>query len=331
MKHRFLLLAFLLGTATISVSSQTQNPSDCYKCMQKAAKDGDVLSTLTYSLQYIRLDPGSTSGYFYYGNANMNRELYWNALSGFTKILDMVPDYKQVYYNRSIAFGAVGFDALQLQDLNTALDLDPDYAWAYVSRAAYYLKNGEIDAFWTDTKKAISLEPNSPYIYMNIAELHRGEMRYDSAYHYLNKVISLDPDFAEAYLNRASVAEKLAMPEAQVKADANKALSVFEKRLNLNPGNISTLYNKATALSLAGKKTESDHIFNSMFAPLDEQIKLYPEAYLLVYQKGTMLKEVGRVEEALKEMWKAEKMNPKCPYMGWSITEWQIPIGFENR
>lgn len=329
MINRFLFLALLLGVVTTSVSSQTQDPSDCYNHMRKAASNGDVLSALTYSLQYIRLDPESTTGYFYYGNANMDRGLYWNAISGFTKILEMDPDYKQIYYNRSIAFGAAGFDALQLQDLNMALQLDPDYAWAYVSRAAYYLKNGEIDNFRSDSEKVISLEPDNPYVYMNIAELHRGEMRYDSAYYYLNKVISLDPNFAEAYLNRASVAENLKMSESQIKADANKALSIFEKRLKLNPENISTLYNKATALSLAGKKAESDQIFNCLFAPLDEQIRLYPEAYLLVYQKGAILKEVGRVDEALDEMRRATKMNPKCPYMNWSIKEWQIPIGVQ--
>lgn len=318
MKQYFLVI-IVLFVFTINTYGQTRDRYVCFEKLKTATKNKDRPSQLVYSLQYINIEPQSTSGYHYYGVANAHQELYWNAIDSYSKLLKLNPDADYTLFNRALSYGAVGYDSLAVADLNKILENDPGNASAYISRSANYLKSGDFDNFFKDSRKVISLNDYQTYAFINISEVYRGRQQFDSAYFYLSKAIELDPDFAEAYNNRASVAFDLEHPFEQIKKDAEKALNIFKDRLKKDPYNSSTRYQIAEAYMTLKEKEKAREIIAEMIPHLNKQIELYPDAYLLYYKRGMANKILEREADAMTDMRKAMQINPECPFMQWSL------------
>jgi len=79
------------------------------------------------------------------------------AISDYTKAIEIKPDYAEAYYNRGLAYGRQGNHPQAISEYTKAIEIKPDYAEAYKSRWASYFMIKEYDKAWTDVHKAEEL------------------------------------------------------------------------------------------------------------------------------------------------------------------------------
>jgi len=109
------------------------------------------------------------------------------------------------HYSRGAAFADEGRFDEAISEFSKAIELDPDYALAYSSRCATYYRKGQYDQAIADCTEAILLDPNLAVAYYNRGLAYHERKEYDQAISDYTEAIQLDPDYAKAYNNRAWV------------------------------------------------------------------------------------------------------------------------------
>lgn len=163
------------------------------------------------------------------GNENMRNRNYSQAIQDYTKLIELRPDFADVYRNRGLAYQNQRNFSLSLNDLNKFIELKSDVSFAYETRGwtKYYLKDfmGAI----ADFNKQIELDPNSPDAYYN-----RGSVKSELNDEYgvisdYSKAIELKPDFSMAWNNRGW--SKFGLKKY------SEALQDLNKSIELDPSN----------------------------------------------------------------------------------------------
>src|SRR5262249_19236364 len=84
--------------------------------------------------QTLALDPRGFWPNFYQGMCAYRREQYLEALTAFSVCIGMAPDSASCFYNRALAYTALGCPEQALKDYDYALHLDPKLAPAALNR-----------------------------------------------------------------------------------------------------------------------------------------------------------------------------------------------------
>jgi tetratricopeptide (TPR) repeat protein len=161
------------------------------------------------------------------GEATLIRGEPAQAVTHFTRAIELQPGYAKAYGNRGLAYFEQGnFDAA-IADFDEAIRLDPQLSGAYVNRAAWYIQRGRPDQAINDLTEAIRLEPDLVQAYVNRSFAFNAKGEYNRAIADCNEAIRLDPRVAEAYLNRARAYEK--------KGDRIRAEADHEEAMRISP------------------------------------------------------------------------------------------------
>ncbi|HID30317.1 MAG TPA: tetratricopeptide repeat protein [Desulfobacterales bacterium] len=124
-----------------------------------------------------------------YADVNSTTPKEWQALvDDFTKRIEMEPDDASIYYNRAIAYAALGKLKEAVEDGTKAIQLNPTYADAYINRGIDYIALDNCDLAVANFNKAIQLNPKDASAYYA-----RG-----FAYLKLGRVKEADKDFAKS-------------------------------------------------------------------------------------------------------------------------------------
>jgi len=91
------------------------------------------------------------------GNAYSDKGQYDQAISDYTKALEINPRYARPYYNRGSAYARKGQYDQAISDYTKALEINPRYARAYYNRGSAYARKGQYDKAWEDVHKAQDL------------------------------------------------------------------------------------------------------------------------------------------------------------------------------
>ena len=89
--------------------------------------------------------------YFNRGNAKSDLEDYDGAISDYTKVIELIPDYADAYYNRGFAKASLDDNIGAISDFTKVIELNPDDADAYYNRG---LANGVLIDFSEACKDA---------------------------------------------------------------------------------------------------------------------------------------------------------------------------------
>ena len=84
-------------------------------------------------------------------------EPYDQAISEYTKAIELNPNSAEAYYHRGFTYGEKGQYDQAISDYNKTLEINPRYAEAYYNRGVAYCFKREYEKSWEDVKKAQSL------------------------------------------------------------------------------------------------------------------------------------------------------------------------------
>ncbi len=199
-----------------------------------------ILPIVLFSLFSCVKDPAF---YFNRGNNYFKRGQYDEAISDYTKALEIDPKFTEAYHNRGTAYGKKGRYDEAISDFTKALEINPRFAEAYRSRGSAYDDKGQYDEAISDYNKALEMNPGDGLAYYNrgIAYAHKGQ--YDEAISDYIKVLEIDPKDAWTYNNRGIAYEK--------KGEYDQAISDYNKALEIDPVCMEVYNNLAWVLATA--------------------------------------------------------------------------------
>jgi tetratricopeptide (TPR) repeat protein len=152
---------------------------------------------------------------------------YGDAITDFTKAIELNPNDITAYNGRSFAYSRTGQHDKAIADAERAIDLGPEKALAYQSRAVAYEGKKEYDKAIADWGKAIELSP-AEYNILSRARLYRNSGQYYKAIGDYTRLIKLNPNKPAGYWFRAPAFYELGLFTDAVK-DYSILIEIHEK------------------------------------------------------------------------------------------------------
>jgi tetratricopeptide (TPR) repeat protein len=154
-----------------------------------------VSSTDTNSIQYYNITN--------LGISKCNNGDYKNAISDFSKAIELKPTLYKAYLNRSMAYSKINKYPEAMKDVNKAIQLDSTKYESVYNRAVLYKDQQLYEPALMDFRKTIVLNPNFAYAYAYLAECDMRMGNSGRGIVNLNKAIMLDSNNAEFYYTRS--------------------------------------------------------------------------------------------------------------------------------
>jgi len=167
----------------------------------------------------------SASDWFEQGvNAHRQGRLQ-DAVTSFTKGIELRPNYAWAYFNRGIVEYKLKDYRGAIKDYDKAIGLQPRYVAAYYARGVAKCELHDHQGGIDDYGKAIRLRPNFARAYYSRASARRYVQDYRGAINDYDKVVELQPDYGLAYWGRGLARQEAGMLEAGCQ-DLRKAKSL---------------------------------------------------------------------------------------------------------
>ncbi|WP_347159188.1 tetratricopeptide repeat protein [Pontibacter chitinilyticus] len=232
-----------------------------------------------------KINPTDTTSVLYAAYASTANQDYPAAIKYYDKLIDMGHKTEDVYKAKIQLQQQIEAPEQEIMaTLANALQEHPNSVYLMQEELKYYLKNDRGDEAMAKLKKAIDADPNNASLYAVLGNLQERKGTLDEATESYKKAIALDPNNFDAYYNlgvleynRASEinnkAAKMDYATYQKKgkaleADAKKhfaeALPYFEKALEIQPDDQSTMQNLVRVYTRVGRKADADRISKKM-------------------------------------------------------------------
>lgn len=316
-----------MSTSFLSYS-QDQDIDHYYGIIRAVDKDKNPYLVIENSRKIIEIDPTSKNAYYYNGDANYKLGIYWNAVSAYDKYIQLahtnevnVNNESGAYVNRGNAYSAMGYDNLAISDYKKAIDLSSEHwAIAHANMADTYFSNGDMPHFLENVQLAIEANPDQPSSYRLLAGYYWCEkQRFDSALYYSNEAIEIDNSNAKMYFLRGLMKKQLDYPRNEVKDDFIKAVELYSKRIKTNNQDYNALAGRAEAYYALGKKNKAREDYLQTLPFLNKLVILYPKSYRIFYSRGCIYNSLGENKKGAADFEKTLKINPKCPFVRWTL------------
>jgi tetratricopeptide (TPR) repeat protein len=202
----------------------------------------DTLSQLRQSVSALIAQASTREGEIAQPDEWLEKGEYDKAISGYTEVIRVDPQFIAAYLNRGLAWNEKGNSDKSIADFTEAIRLYPQDASAYVLRARTVLARGEFDMAIDDSTEAVRLNPRNAgaFVCRGVAWASKGE--HQKAIADCSSAISIDPKLPEAYYNRGLARKAV--------GDETEAADDFQMAAELNP-------------AYAQKTTEKDDLGHS--------------------------------------------------------------------
>ncbi len=252
---------------------------------------------------------------------NEKKENYNLAIKDYNKVIELTPDYPDIYFDRGIAKTQLKQYEDALTDYDEAIRLKPDDAISYFNRGFAKDQLGRYEEAIADYDKGIRLKSDDAISYFNRGFAKDQLGRYEEAIIDYDNAIRLDPNYASAYNNRALAKDKLGQPFAAV-ADFDsviqlepsyvksymgrgfvkstlerykEAIADFDEVIHLNPDCTSAYYHRALTKVVLGQ-------YAMAIADYDIVIHLDPDYAHVYYYRAHAKFNLGRLSEAKEDL-----------------------------
>jgi lipoprotein NlpI len=251
--------------------------------------------------------------YFNHGVAYSKQGNWPQAISDFTKAIEINPNFPEAYYNRGTAYFHKGSYDQAILDLTKAIELNPNFAYAYNGRGVAYGFKGSYNQAISDYTKAVGLNPSFAYAYKNRASAYYHKQEYDKAWVDVRKTEELgekvNREFIEE-LKKASGKEQGIGNDKQVSHDNDSVFIIHDKA--------------STSVFIASNQAENycqKGVFDKTMGNYDQAILDYTKAieidpkYAIAYNfRGAAYSHQGNFSQAISDLNKAIEINPKDAY-----------------
>lgn len=118
------------------------------------SKQGNLSQAISNYTKAIELDPNFMMAYGNRGNAYSRQGNFTQAISDFTKSIEINPKLADVYFLRGIAYGEQGDLSQAIVDFSKVVELDPSDGEAFNNRGVAYYRTKDYGKAWQDVQKA---------------------------------------------------------------------------------------------------------------------------------------------------------------------------------
>jgi len=171
--------------------------------------EGSYDQAISEFTKVIELNPEHTKAYGARGAAYTAKGQYDQAVSDLTKAIEKNPQITELYLLRGTAYSGKGDFKSAIDDYNKASVPDSRIPPAHFYwRGLAYLKNGDNDRAISDFKRVLEVNREDTKAIVGLATALMNKDMYILAISLLGRAIEIDPKFTEAYAVRARVCYK---------------------------------------------------------------------------------------------------------------------------
>ena len=244
----------------------------------------------------MELDPSYADAYCNRGVVYYFKGEYDRSLTDYNEAIELDPCHVVTYNNRGVAYSNEGEQEKAIGDFTRAIEIKSDYADAYNNRGNAYGNRGEYDRAIIDYTKAIELKVNYTEAYNNRGNAYGNKGEYEKAITDYTRAIELNTKFADAYHNRAVAYYN--------RTDFDSAIKNYTKAIELKPDDASAYYNRSIAY------TEKDN-FDLAIQDSARAIELNPNFAEAYHNRGVAYAKKGNYDFAIKDYTKAIELKPE--------------------
>ena len=244
----------------------------------------------------MELDPSYADAYCNRGVVYYFKGEYDRSLTDYNEAIELDPRHVVTYNNRGVAYSNEGEQEKAIGDFTRAIEIKSDYADAYNNRGNAYGNRGEYDRAIIDYTKAIELKVNYTEAYNNRGNAYGNKGEYEKAITDYTRAIELNTKFADAYHNRAVAYYN--------RTDFDSAIKNYTKAIELKPDDARAYYNRSIAY------TEKDN-FDLAIQDSDRAIELNPNFAEAYHNRGVAYAKKGNYDFAIKDYTKAIELKPE--------------------
>ena len=188
----------------------------------------DILSSLPNDIAYNNR-----------GNVYSKQGNFAQAISEYTKAIEINPGLAEAYNNRGLTYVEQGNLPQAVSDYNKAIEINPNLADVYANRGLVYARQSNFSQAVSDFTKAIEINPNFAEAYINRGAAYDDQGNFAQAISDYNKAIEINPNFAEAYYNRGNTYKK--------QSNFSQAIFDYTKAIEINPNHADAYNNRGVA------------------------------------------------------------------------------------
>ena len=185
----------------------------------------------SYQQTITDIPAGTAQEYYNRGNIYGKKGNLIQAISDYTKAIEINPNYTEAYYNRGNTYEKQGNLTQAISDYTKAIETNPKYAAAYCNRGNVYQTQGNLTLAIADYNKALEISPNDSTSLYNRGLAYYGAEQYGKALTDYTTAISQNPD-KEAYED--FIKNVPAKKTSDIKNVRNEILQLFVEKLNLD-------------------------------------------------------------------------------------------------
>ncbi|MER2999431.1 tetratricopeptide repeat protein [Pontibacter populi] len=229
----------------------------------------------------LKAKPGDTTALKYGAYAAINNKDYPKAISFYDKLIASGKADEDAYKTKvQLLQESEASDEQVMAALAEGLKAYPNSVYLMQEELRYYLKNDRADEAMAKLEKTIAADPNNASLYAVLGNLQEKKNDMAGAYKSYQKAIEIDPKNFDAYYNLAVLefnkgvavskkAEKMDYATYQkkgkaIEAEANKhfqaSVPYFEKAIEIQPEDQSTLRNLMSVYTRLGRKADAERI-----------------------------------------------------------------------
>ena len=232
-------------------------------------------------------------------NAGASHYQKWRlaeALTCFSKAIEINPSMEAAYTNRGMIFLLMGEPEKALTDFNAALELNPKYAMAYLNRGAYHLQMRDFENAIKDADRAIELNPKLALAYMNRGRCYTEWKDKENALKNFEQFINIYSRYAVSWTSRGICYLKF--------NDFDKAENDIDRAIALDKNFLLAQHYKTYCIFKGGNREEAKK-------RVEESIQLHPEFALSYYLRGMIYKEIRDFDKAENDFVRAMELSIK--------------------
>jgi len=185
----------------------------------------------SYQQTITDIPVGTAQEYYNRGNIYGKKGNLTQAISDYTKAIEINPIFTEAYYNRGNTYEKQGNLTQAISDYTKAIETNPKYAAAYCNRGNVYQTQGNLPLAIADYNKALEISPNDSTSLYNRGLAYYGVEQYGKALTDYTTAISQNPD-KEAYED--FIKNVPAKKTSDIKNVRNEILQLFVEKLNLD-------------------------------------------------------------------------------------------------